>query len=117
MIDLETANEYFSTEVLHTEEWDTATDLQKQKALKQAENQLYRFYTNFDRETRPLPDYAIFEQALWLLRIDETIRRAEMGVTSITVSGIQISVSQKDNSIAPAVVSIVGRRIGRSVIG
>lgn len=116
MIDLETANNYFSTEVLHTQEWDDATDEQRQRALKQAENQLYRIYKNYDPVNKPLPDIAVFEQALWLLRIDENVRRAEQGVTSISISGINISLSRVNLSIAPAVFQIIGRRIGRSVI-
>lgn len=116
MVDVQTANQYFSTEVLYTQEWDDATDEQKQRALKQAQNQLYRIYKNYDPVNKPLPDNAVFEQALWLLRIDDAIRRAELGVTSVNVGGVAINVSRVDLSIAPEVYRIIGRRIGRSVI-
>lgn len=115
-VDLATANAYFQNEVLHCQEWLEADDTTKQKALKNAENQLYRIYKNYNPDTKPLPDQAIFEQALWLLRIDDAIRRAEMGVTAISVGGVNVNVSRVDLSVAPEVYRIIGRRIGRSVI-
>jgi hypothetical protein len=115
-VDLNRANDYFTNEVLHAEEWLEADTETRQKALKNAENQLYRLYKQYNPDTKPLPETAVFEQALWLLRIDDSIRKAEMGVTSVSVGGISINVSRVNLSVAPEVVNIIGRRIGRSVI-
>lgn len=115
-VDLNSANDYFANEVLHADEWNEADTTTRQKALKNAENQLYRIYKNYNPDTKPLPEIAIYEQALWLLRIDDAIRRAELGVTSVSVGGINISVSRVNLAVSPEVVSIIGRRIGRSVV-
>ena len=109
------ADTYFTSFVLHNSEWVDADLGRKQLALNNAANQLYRIYRSYDETTKPLPDEAVFEQALWLLRIDDTIRKAEQGVASIYVSGISISVQKVNLSVAPEVLNILGRRVGRTV--
>ena len=101
--------------MLHNAEWVGADQDRKQRALNNAGNQLYRIYRNSYDATKPLPDEAVYEQAIWLLRIDDSIRKAEQGVSSVSVSGISISVQKINLSVAPEVLSILGRRVGRTV--
>lgn len=112
------AETYFSTEVLWTDEWEGATATLKEKALTNAENQLYRYYTNYDitDTENQIPANAIFEQALWLLRLDDSIRKAEQGVKQISVSGVTISLDRATSYIAPEVKRILGRRVYWSVL-
>ncbi len=109
------AEVYFATQVLHNDEWVAADPAQKQRALANAKALLYRVYRNFSESTKPIPDKAVYEQALWLLRVDETIRKAEMGVKIISVSGMQIAVDKAPRTIAPQAVLIIGRRAGRAL--
>ena len=110
------ANTYFTSFVLHNTEWVDADQDRKQRALNNAANQLYRMYRHSYNETaKPLPDEAVFEQAIWLLRIDDSIRKSEQGVSSISVSGINISVQKVNLSVAPEVINILGRRVGRTI--
>lgn len=112
------ADTYFSANVLWTDEWDAANATTKGKALTNAENQLYRYYNSYDIEdsTKWIPDNAVYEQALWLLRLDDSIRKAEQGVRQISVKGVTISVDRAASYIAPEVVRILGRRISWSVM-
>jgi hypothetical protein len=112
------ADTYFSTEVLWTDEWDGADASLRDKALTNAENQLYRHYTEYDISDpdNQIVDIAIYEQALWLLRLDDSIRKAEQGVKTISVSGVTISLDRAASHIAPEVTRILGRRIGWSVL-
>ncbi|MZP28691.1 hypothetical protein GTO91_03025 [Heliobacterium undosum] len=112
MADLNLANTYFVTQVLHNEEWTAADDVTRHRALNTAETQLYRVFRSYRRDTRPLPDEAVFEQALWLLRMDETVRKSQQGVTSVSVSGLGISMNTVPR-ISPEVIAILGRRVGR----
>lgn len=110
------ADTYFNDNVLHATEWSEADDSTKQKALNNAENQLYRYYKSYDKVDNPVDDIAVFEQALWLLRLDDSIRKAEQGVKQLSVNGITIAVDRAASYIAPEVTRILGRRIGWTVL-
>jgi hypothetical protein len=110
---VEDADVYFNEYVLHNDEWVNADYSLKQRAVNSAMKQLYRHYTSYNQETRPIPDEAVFEQALWVLRIDDSFRRAEMGVTAINVAGISINMANVNRSLSPQVIAILGRKVGR----
>jgi hypothetical protein len=102
-VTLAEAQAYFDSYVLHSEAWDEATTTQQTKALNQAEKDLYEVFTSYDINdvTKQLPNEAIFEQALWLLRIDDAMQQAEMGVRSVSVEGISISMTSPPPRISP----------------
>ena len=111
------ADTYFNTYVLNNDEWVNAATDKKNRALQQAQAQLYSIYQKYSLDAttnKPLlPDKAVFEQALWLLRIDDSIRRSEQGVRAISVNGITITLDKAYKTVAPEVIEILGRRIGR----
>jgi hypothetical protein len=115
-VSVDQAEEYFGTNVLFTDEWDSADYTKKEKALTNAENQLYRYYSAYNATDKPVPNEAVFEQALWLLRLDDSIRKAEQGVRQISVSGVTIAIDRAPDYIAPEVRKILGRRVGWSVL-
>jgi hypothetical protein len=116
------ADAYFQNEVLLNQLWLDATTEMKQRALKNAENMLYRFYGQFDPISKPVPDKAVFEQAYFLLLVDETIQKASLGVKQVSVSGLSISVDAPSYPISPEVKMIMkkegagGVRLGRSLL-
>ncbi|MBC9786289.1 hypothetical protein H1S01_17665 [Heliobacterium chlorum] len=112
MVDLSNANAYLTHRVLHNEDWMSADDITRQRALNTAEIQLYRLFRRFQPDIYPIPEEAVFEQALWLLRMDETIRKTQQGVKSVSVSGLSISMDRV-NPVSPEVIAILGRRVGR----
>ncbi|GEK57119.1 hypothetical protein CHL76_02190 [Marinococcus halophilus] len=114
-ISKETANTYFEEEVFDNAAWTNANESDKDRALKNASNVLYRYYSQFDPERRPIPDEAVFEQAIWLLKVSEARKQSEQGVTSYSIDGISVQLSQIDRTISPQVKAILGRRVGRSV--
>lgn len=90
MVTLEDANRYFDTEVLHNEPWVRSDDDRKQRALTQAENILYRHFRDvYSPEGEKLPNAAIYEQALWMLRQNSQFRNQEFGLVGQSVKGIQ----------------------------
>jgi hypothetical protein len=110
------AEKYFKENVVHKDEWVNADTETKQAALNQAANQLYRYFQTYDAEKRPLPDEAIYEQALWILRKDDAIRQGEMGVQQVAVKGVSVLLAGSTRSISPEVFQIVGRRVGRAFV-
>jgi hypothetical protein len=116
MYSYEEAVSYFENEVLHNKPWLDADETTRQRALKNAENILYSYFKRFNPETNPIPNKAIFEQALWLLRFDDAVQRAELGVSNINMSGeISLSFSGGADKIAPNAKMIIGamRKVGR----
>jgi hypothetical protein len=119
-VTIETADTYFQTEVLLNDAWVNATLEQKGRALKNAENSLYRFYRRFDRVEKPIPEQAIYEQAYFLLLVDETIQKSALGVKQVSISGVSISVNAPSYPLSPEVKQIMvahgagGVRLGRS---
>lgn len=105
----EEVQSYIDENILHSDVFDTANDKTKQKAVKNAENVLRNFYGR----SRQITTEAIAYQTIWLLQIDDTIRRAEQGVTNVNVMGISVSMLQIDRSISPQVLRTMGRRTGR----
>ncbi|MGG3561656.1 hypothetical protein ABES03_08630 [Neobacillus rhizosphaerae] len=116
------ADAYFQNEVLHNQLWLEASLETKQRALKNAENMLYRFYRMFDPVDKPVPEQAVFEQSYFLLLVDETIQKSALGVKQVSVSGLSISVNAPTYPIAPEVKMIMakhgagGVRVGRSLL-
>jgi len=113
------ADTYFLNEVLHNELWVEADIDKKQRTLKNAENMLYRFYGTFDPIQKPIPEQAVYEQAYFLMLIDETIQKAALGVKQVSISGLSISVDAPKYPISPEVKMIMkkhgagGVRLGR----
>jgi hypothetical protein len=118
MVDIQTADTYFQTEVLLNEAWVNADQDTKSRALKNAENMIYRAYRNYNKETKPVPEVAIFEQSYFILLIDETVQKSALGVKQVSVSGISISVDAPAYPISPEVRMILGGnvRLGRSAL-
>ncbi|PEM65333.1 hypothetical protein CN613_25665 [Bacillus pseudomycoides] len=105
----EDVQSFIDENILHSDVFDAADEKKKQKAVKNAENVLYTYYGS----TRFIPVSAISYQAIWLLQIDDSVRRADQGVTNVNVMGISISMLQIDRSISPQVLRMLGRRVGR----
>ena len=109
-LNIAAADKYFDEEVFHNEKWSAADDKSKQRAIKNAENILARHYPS-----RNIPKEAVFEQALWVMKISEARKQAEQGIVNYSIDGISVSLSQIDRSIAPTVTQIIGRRVGQSL--
>lgn len=112
MVTVEQVTQFVDENVLQSELYDTATETVRNKAVKNAERSLRRSLTVYrDKDTLPVEDVA--EQAIWLLKMDDTMQRAELGATSISMSGVSISFNDKDRSVAPAVLSKYGLRTAK----
>lgn len=105
----EEVKNFIETNIFHSELWDALDESRKAKAVNNAERNLRNYYG----EAKELPSEAIAYQTLWILQIDDSIRRAEQGVTSVSVAGMSISLLTIDRSVAPEVLRMLGRRIGR----
>lgn len=88
--------------ILHSTVWDSANELQKLKAVNQSERTLKRYFSKTYKDDVPIEHLS--HQAIWLLKMDDFIQRAELGATSISIDGISIAYSEKDRSVCPFIM-------------
>lgn len=106
-MDVSQVSAYIETNILHSKLYDNADTATKQKAVNQAVNMLFR---NIDvyKSKNDIPVEDIAEQTIWLLKMDDTMQRVEMGANSISVDGISIGFKDMDRSIAPQILNAYG---------
>lgn len=103
---------YIDETVLHSAPFDNAEVTVQNKAVKNAEAVLYSYYSKYDPETNPLPVDAISYQTIYLLAKDDSDLRADRGASYVGFNGVAMNFTQKQRSIAPDVIRILGRRTG-----
>lgn len=93
------------------------------RAINHAEliltKRLPKFFPNVDE----IPVDILGHQTVWIMQIDDTFIRADMGATYIQMAGVMVSIKDKDRSIAPYVLQSLGitendlinRKVGRYV--
>ena len=97
---------YIDENIYHSKVWDTADNKARVKAVNNSERILKRVLRKYLADEVPVEYLA--EQAVYLMRIDDTFLRAELGATSITLDGISVSIKDKDRTISPAVLDSLG---------
>lgn len=105
--------EYVDLNILHSTLFDNATAKDREKAVNQATITLQE---QLNQEDVGLRDIA--EQTVYLFKLDNTIQRAELGVESVSIDGISISLADIDRTLAPTIKNRYGisttrkRRVG-----
>lgn len=100
--------QYISDNVLHSKLWDSSDETVKQKAVNQAQHTLFRYLPDVYKEGEVIPVEDVAEQVLWLLKMDDSMQRAEMGTLMITVDGVQIQLKDMDRTISPKLLTYLG---------
>lgn len=102
MFRLYEVNKFIAENILHSAVWDSANETVRIKAINQAERTLKRYFPQIYEKEVPVEHLA--HQVIWLLKIDDSIQRAELGATSISIDGVSISYAQKDRSLCPLIM-------------
>lgn len=97
---------YIDENIYHSKVWDKADSKARLKAVNNSERILKRVLKDY--LGNEVPTEYIAEQAVYLMRIDDTFLRAELGATNITLDGISVSIKDKDRTIAPAILDSLG---------
>lgn len=103
----EVAN-FIDRNILHSELWDNCSIDNREKAVNNAIHSIRVILKRWIPETSEIPVEIIAHQTLWLLQIDDTFRRADMGITYIQMAGVMVTIKEKDRSISPIVLDILG---------
>lgn len=95
---------FIDEEIYQSKVWDRADEKSQKKAIRQAERTLKRLLPAIYSEGVPVEHLA--EQTIWLMKIDDTFQRAELGATNITLDGMSISIKDKDRSLSPFIFEV-----------
>ena len=95
---------FIDEEIYQSKVWDRADEKSQKKAIRQAERTLKRLLPAIYSEGVPVEHLA--EQTIWLMKIDDTFQRAELGATNITLDGMSISIKDKDRSLSPLIFEV-----------
>lgn len=107
---LDAVNEYIDLNVLQSSVWDNADIKTRTKALNNSKRILTLHLNKYYKDNIPVEHLA--EQCIWMLKIDDTLQRSEMGVTSVQIDGISVSMTQLDRTIAPFICRALNIPIG-----
>ena len=100
-------SQYIEDTVIQSFVWDNSDIKLRKKAVRRAELTLRSILGDIFG-TDEIPVEILGEQAVWILKLDDTIERAELGMKNVWVDGTMITVSDKDNSICPLVFKMLG---------
>ena len=93
---------YIKENTLQSKVWDEADDEIKIKAVNNAERILLKLLPIQFQSGVPIDDLS--EQIIWMLKIDDTFQRAELGASAISIDGLSINIDSLDRSIAPYII-------------
>ncbi|WP_353856778.1 hypothetical protein [Bacillus sp. Bos-x628] len=110
--------DYILNNIFYVERWTELNELGeeadriKQVVVNNAETSLLRELPHHFNEDNPVPIDVLAEQCLFILEKDDSVRRAEMGVSYFMASGLYLSFDKNaDNfTIAPTVLRRYPRR-------
>ncbi|MFW8618667.1 hypothetical protein ACOJB1_12550 [Enterococcus innesii] len=107
--------EYIDKNVLQSVLWDAADETVKSKAVHNAYESLKRLLPELWADKEMAVD-DIAQQAIFILKIDDSFQRAEMGVVQMSIDGMTLIFRDREFVIAPYIsnkynISVVnGRR-------
>lgn len=99
---------YITENIYHSGVWDETTDEKRRKAVSNSIETLLTYLPKYFEDEAAIPVNVLAQQTIWLMRVDDTFLRAEMGVTYIQMAGVMLNISNKDRSIAPYVLDYLG---------
>lgn len=98
---------YVNDYVLQSYVWDNSDIKTRNKAINRARMTLTEIIGDVFTDGE-IPTHILAEQAIWILKLDDTIERAELGMKNVWVDGTMITVTERDNSICPLVFKLLG---------
>lgn len=93
-------SEYIDKNILQSVLWDAADDRVKRKATNNAYESLSRLLPDVFQDKEIAVD-DIAQQAVFLLKIDDSFQRAELGVVQMSIDGMTLIFRDRDYTIAP----------------
>lgn len=97
---MELVKQYIDDNILQSTLWDVADDTVRKKAVNNAYESLSRLLPDVFADKEVGVD-DIAQQAIFLLKIDDSFQRAELGVVQMSIDGMTLIFRDRDYTIAP----------------
>lgn len=94
--------------IYHNSVFVEATEEQQFRAINHCELLLVKRLSKYFKEIKDIPLDILSHQVVWLMQIDDTFIRADMGATYVQMAGVMVTIKDKDRSIAPYVLQSLG---------
>ena len=107
---LEQVGNYIDENILHSAVWDNADEKTRKKAINNSIRTFNTFLKKYYKDEIPVDHLS--EQVLWMLKIDDSVQRAELGMSYIQVDGVSINISEMDRTICPYVCKVLNVPVG-----
>lgn len=115
ILSVESVAKYIDDNILNSEQWDACNETRKKKAVNNAANKLQTILKPEITKGYQLTAEDVALQAVWMLKVDDSFQRAEMGATYIAVDGIMMMFSGKDNTLSPDIANKFGLSLSHGV--
>lgn len=92
---------FIDANILQSQLWDAATLEYRSKAVNNAELNLKTLLAEVYVGTESIPVDDIAQQAIFLMKIDDSFQRAELGVVQMSIDGMTLIFRDRDYTIAP----------------
>lgn len=99
---------FIEENILHSSVWDEAEEKLRRKAVNNSALTLTRLLARYFPNPEEISVDVLANQVVWILRVDDTFLRAEMGASYIQMSGVMVNIKDRDRSICPYVLDVLG---------
>lgn len=97
----EEVKSFIDQNVLQSVLWDAADVTVRKKAVNNAEHTLKTLLPDVYKGMDSIPVDDIAQQTIFLLKIDDSFQRAELGVVQMSIDGMTLIFRDRDYTIAP----------------
>lgn len=101
MASFEEVTTYIDENILQSVLWDAAEDSVRKKAVNNAEHTLKTLLADVYKGQNSIPVDDVAQQAIFMLKIDDSFQRAELGVVQMSIDGMTLIFRDRDYTIAP----------------
>lgn len=92
---------FIDANILQSHLWDAASLEYRSKAVNNAELNLKTLLSDVYTGAESIPVDDIAQQAIFLMKIDDSFQRAELGVVQMSIDGMTLIFRDRDYTIAP----------------
>lgn len=107
-VNYEEVKQFIDDNILQSVLWDACDEAVQKKAVNNAELNLKTLLPDIYQKMEVIPVEDIAQQAIFLLKIDDSFQRAELGVVQMSIDGMTLIFRDRDYTIAPFITGKYG---------
>lgn len=96
-----TVAKFIDDNILQSTLWDACTEEVQKKAVNNAKLTLKTLLADIYKGQAEIPVDDVAQQVIFLLKIDDSFQRAELGVVQMSIDGMTLIFRDRDYTLAP----------------